>query len=198
MHMHFLRVVPVDDNRTERAGFRDLLHHALVRAELFEPVFVVMVGIMDRTTCFSNHAAQRDILERRAKAARRMPFDVGKIDQEAGILHHPRHFPGFHVLVFPLVCVVILLIDPSAGIDRAVQHFAGIPACRAAFHIPIHIDDKGFAAPRFDRLHDLAHKDRVNRGIPDIVANVQFETYCFILDPVAQVQQVQDQIKFGW
>ena len=59
---------------------------------------------------------------------------MGKIDQEASILDHPRDFPCLHVLVFPIVAVIITRVQSRARVHRASQHLGGVSARFTAFH----------------------------------------------------------------
>ena len=120
-----------------------------------------------------------------------------EVDQETGVLHQPGHQPLVDVLEGSLVAIDVFLAGSGRRVDRAAQHFGGVAAFGCAGHVPAHIDDKGLAAAIFDRLHHLAHKDRVDGRIADVVAHVQLERHRLTLHPLAQVEPFQDQVQLG-
>ena len=197
MQVQLFRVMLVEHQRAERAGVHDLLHHTLVRAIFLEPVLVEMHHVVHASARLADHAAQRNILDAAAEAAGGMPLDVRKINQEAGVLDHAGHLPGFHVLVFPLVQVEITVIGSACRVDGAAQHLLGVTAALAGFHIPGHVRHKGLTAAIFDGLYHLAHEHGVDHRVADVVAQVQLETHRLALHPVAQVQLFEDQVKLG-
>ena len=163
-----------------------------------EPVRVVVHRVVHRAAGFTHHAAERQVFESRAKATARMSLDVGKIDQEAGILNHPRYFPGFNILVGMFIMgIEILFLDTRRGVHRAAERFGRVTALFRAFRIPIDIHHKGFPAAILHSLHHAAHKDRVDSGIAHIIAGVHLNRHDFIFYPVAQVKLIDNQVELG-
>ena len=107
---------------SKRTGGDDLLQQVLIRAFFREPVRVVVHGVVHVAACLARHAAQRQVLERRAEPAAGMSLHVGEVDQEAGILDHAGDLPLLDALIRALMFVEILLIRSRRGIDGAADH----------------------------------------------------------------------------
>ena len=80
-------------------------------------------GIMHRAARLADHAAQGQILEGRAEAARGMALGVRQIDQERGVLDHTGHFPVLNVLVRSMMRVEIFLVQSGSGDNGAADRF---------------------------------------------------------------------------
>ena len=171
-----------------RTAGHDALARFGIRTALGEPVLVEVHRVVHRAARLADHAAQRQILERRAKAAAGMSLDVREIDQEGRILNQARHFPLVDVLVRTLVRVEIFLVRAGRREDRAADRLRRIAALFRAARVPVDVGDERLAAAIFDRLDDLAHEDRMHRRVTDIVAGVHFDRDGFILHSIAQVR----------
>src|SRR5271157_3663827 len=99
MHVEIARIPFIIHQSAERTGSLDLLTQGWVRTLFTKPVAIVVTGIVHGTARFADHAAQRQILETGTKASEGMPFNMGEIYQEAGILDHTGYFPDFDILI---------------------------------------------------------------------------------------------------
>ncbi len=94
-----------------------------VRAIFGEPVLVEVHNIMHLPARLTSQTAQGEVLDGRSKSIGRMALDMGEIDQEGRILDKAGHFPDLNVLIRSFVFVVVFLIRPGGGIDRAAEGF---------------------------------------------------------------------------
>ena len=81
-----------------RAGGDDALARLRVRAQLGEPVGIELHGVVHGAARLAGHAAQRQVLESRPKAAARVTLDVRQVDQEGGVLDQSGDLPVLDVL----------------------------------------------------------------------------------------------------
>jgi len=97
---------------------------------------------------------------------------VRHCDYSAVVLVGPSHFVGFHgVSIWPRG-----VWDTPLG--------------------PVAVDE-GLAAAIQHRLHHLAHKDRMHRRIADVAAQVNLDGDGVILDALAHLERLQDEVELG-
>jgi len=130
-------VLPVFHQRLEGAGRYNLLAGFFVGAVFAEPVAVKVMHIVHLAARLAGHAAQRQVLESRPKAAAWVPLDVGKVDDERSVMNHAAQLPLGDVLVSPLPGIDVLIAQPVGGVHRAAQGFVAVAALLMPGHIPI-------------------------------------------------------------
>ncbi|MPM44400.1 hypothetical protein SDC9_91078 [bioreactor metagenome] len=197
MHVQLAGVFFIKDDGTKGAGIHNLLHGGLVWTKFFEPVLIVMAGIVHGATGGPDHTAQSDVLDAGAEATGRVAFYVSEVDHKGGVFNVSSHLPIFDVLVRPLVAVEVLLFRSARRKYRAAQHLMGITTRLASIHVPTDIGNKGLATAVFNSLHHFAYKNRVNHRIANIVAHMQFNAHLLVFDTVANMQTVNNKVQFG-
>ena len=91
--------------------------------------------------------------------------------------------------------VLVVVVKPGRGIDRAAEHFGRIAARFGPAHVPVDIRDKGPSAAVLYRLDHLAHEDGVHCRVTQVVARVELDDDRLVFHAVAHVQFVQDQVQ---
>ena len=186
----------VFDNGFKWTGCGDFLDRLGIRAFFGEPVLIEVHGAVHVTTCFTGHAAQRQVFEGGTKSAGWVPFNVGEVNEKRGVMDHPGQFPFLDTLKRLFVLVKVFLVRAGGGIDRAADGLLSVAACLGSGYIPVHIGDEGFAAAVLDSLHDAPHEDRVDGRIADVITGVHFDDHHLVFDALADLKIFEDQVEF--
>ena len=152
---------------------------------------------MHRSARIPGQTAQSQIFERRAKSAAGMPLDVGKIDHEARILDQSGDLPLLDAFIRPLMLIEIFFIGTRGGIHGTADHLRSIPALFSALGIPVQIHHNGLAASILDGLYHAPYEHWMDGRVGHVVAGMHFDDNRLLVDPVAQVKLIKDQIEFG-
>lgn len=130
------------------------------------------VDLVAGAVCDATHG---DVLARAAKAARAVALDMGEVDHEIRVMDESGdvHVPeGLEIHFFR----VEILAQMAAVVQHGTSQIAlGVAALFRMALVDIVVGDEAIAAVRADKIHQLADKDRGNRGIGDAGADVHLD-----------------------
>lgn len=136
-------------------------------------------------------ATHGDVLARAAEAARAVALDMGEVDHEIRVMDESGdvHMPeGLEIHFFR----VEVLAQMTAVVQHGTSQIAlGVAALFRMALVDIVVGDEAIAAVRVDEIHQLADKDRGNRGIGDAGADVHLDGDGLAVHLVAQTALFQ-------
>jgi hypothetical protein len=110
------------------------------------------------------------------------PLDMGKVDQEIGIVDQSGDIDMLERAVFHFLGVVILFKIPAPVQDGTSQDILAVPADLRLPLGDVVVGDEAVTARGFDKSDKLADKNRRDGAVADIAAHMHLDGDGFALD----------------